>query len=191
MKNVTRYAVVLLVLTSLVGAVMSCTPAATPTPMPTGTPTPTLPPAATSTTVPQPTPTPAPTAAPTVTPTAAPEAAGPPASPDEVPRMTVEELKELMDGGATIVIMDNRPRASFDTGHISGAISLPWKPELSEVDLEMVPWGVPIVTYCDCGPGEADSADVALQLIKLGFEDVKVLAHPSIEGWIEAGYPTK
>lgn len=191
MRNLTRYAVVLLVLASLAGAVTSCTPAATPTPMPTATPTPALPPTAMPTTVPQPTPTPAPTEAATATPTTAPEAVGTPASPDEVPRITMEELKELMDSGANIVILDNRPRVSFDTGHISGAISLPWRLELSEVDAEMIPWGVPIVTYCECGPGEADSADVALQLIKMDFEDVKALAHPSIEGWIEAGYPTK
>ena len=77
-------------------------------------------------------------------------------------------------------------------GHIKGAISLPWKPQMTIVDLEMLPMGKTIVTYCDCGPGEADSDSVAMQLIELGAEaDVKVLAHPSIEGWIEAGYPTE
>ena len=46
-----------------------------------------------------------------------------------------------------------------------------------------------IVTYCNCGPGDADSANVAEQFLELGFSNVKVLADPSIRGWKQAGYP--
>jgi len=102
-----------------------------------------------------------------------------------------------MDSGARITILDNRPRESYQMGHIKGAVSLPWKPQLTIVDLEFA--GLeshasdrPIITYCDCGPDEADSADVALQLMEMGVEaDFKVLVDPSIEGWIAAGYPTE
>ncbi|MBC8445836.1 MAG: hypothetical protein H8D74_01415 [Chloroflexi bacterium] len=190
MKNVIKCAAVLLVLASLVGAMTSCAPVATPAPVPSPTPLPPTQPAATPTKVEVATPTPIPTETPTAAPT--PKAVGTPISPDEVPRIRPEELKALMDSGAYIVILDNRPRESYQMGHIKGAISLPWKPQMTIVDLEMLPMGKTIVTYCDCGPGEADSASVALQLIELGVEaDVKVLAHPSIEGWIEAGYPTE
>jgi rhodanese-related sulfurtransferase len=182
---------VFLILVALV--VTSCAPAATPIPT---APPPTQPPATpTPTAIAMPTkevvatPTPAPTEAPTATP--APEVVGTPTSPDEVPRISLEELKALMDSGADIVILDDRPRESYQMGHIKGAISFPWKPQLTIGDAEMLPMAKTIVTYCDCGPGEADSASVAFQLIELGVEaDVKVLAHPSIEGWIEAGYPT-
>lgn len=129
------------------------------------------------------------------TPTA--QAVGTPAvSPDDMPRISLEELKALMDSGANITILDNRPGELYEMGHIKGAISSPWKPGgLAYIDLEMatleyVPAGTLVITYCDCGPGEADSADIALQLIEMGVaENVKVLADPSIEGWIEAGYP--
>ena len=174
----------------LLGA--SCAPAATPTPTPTPLPppTPTTGLAATPTSEVVATATPIPTEAPTVTP--APEVVGTPTSPEEVPRISLEELKELMDSGAGIAILDCQPRNVYGQGHIKGAISLPWAPELDEeefYDSLALPWDVPIITYCDCGPGEADSADVALQLIKMGFQDVKVLADPSIRGWMEAGYP--
>ena len=177
----------------------SCVPAATPTPtplpVPTFTPTtvlvdtPTLaPPTAMPTREAVATPTPIPTEAPTATPI--PEVVGIPAmSPDEVPRISLEELKELMDSGADVVILDCQPRSVYEQGHIKGAISLPWAPEIDEEEVWMLPWDKPIITYCDCGPGEADSADVALQLIRKGFDDVKVLADPSIRGWMEAGYP--
>jgi len=108
-----------------------------------------------------------------------------------MPRISLEELKALMDSGANVVILDNRPRESYQLGHITGAISFPWKPNLTIGDAEELPWGLPIITYCDCGPGEADSASVAFQLMEFGLEDIKVLAHPAIEGWIEAGYPTQ
>jgi rhodanese-related sulfurtransferase len=132
--------------------------------------------------------TPIPTEAPIGTPV--PE--GTPTSPEEVPRITQEELKALMDSGDRIVILDCQPRGAYEEGHIRGAVSMPWRPQLDEeevVDALALPWDVPIITYCDCGPGEADSADVALQLIRMGFLDVKVLIDPSIRGWMEAGYP--
>lgn len=166
----------------------SCAPA-TPTPgVPTPPATPTVPPPAPPTT--EVAATPVPTKTPTATPT--PEVVGiRTMSVDEVPRISVEELKELMDGGADIVILDSQPKSVYEQGHIKGAISFPWAMEIDEEDTWMLLWAQPIVSYCRCGPGEADSADVARQLLGMGFSDVKVLGHPSIDGWIEAGYPTE
>jgi rhodanese-related sulfurtransferase len=108
-----------------------------------------------------------------------------------MPRISVEELKALMDSGTRIAILDVRPKESFDLGHIAGAISFPWKSQLTMGDVELLPMTMPMVTYCDCGPGEADSADVAFQLLGFGITDVEILAHPAIEGWLEAGYPSQ
>ncbi|HSW39458.1 MAG TPA: rhodanese-like domain-containing protein [Acidobacteriota bacterium] len=107
----------------------------------------------------------------------------------KIPRIGIEKLKELMDKGTAMTIIDVQSRDVYDMGHIKGAISIPWK---SQIDLESV-WSLPaeelIVTYCDCGPGEADSDDVARQLFHMGYENVKVLEDPAIQGWREAGYP--
>ncbi len=108
---------------------------------------------------------------------------------DDVPRITIQELKKMMDNKVPVVVLDAQPKRIYDKGHIKGAISFPWTPKLSEEQVAALPKGRPIVVYCDCGPGEADSVSVAERLIERGFNDVKVLADPSIRGWKDAGFP--
>jgi rhodanese-related sulfurtransferase len=108
---------------------------------------------------------------------------------EDIPRISIQELKKMMDEGVEITIIDVQPKTIFDKGHIMGAVSIPWKTQLMLEDVWSLPSGIPIVTYCACGPGEADSNDFAVQLLKMGYSDVKVLKHPSIQGWLEAGYP--
>ncbi len=110
---------------------------------------------------------------------------------DDVPRVTIQELKKMMDDKAPVVVLDAQPKRAYDKGHIKGAISFPWAPKLSDEQIAALPKGKPIVVYCDCGPGEADSVSVAERLLELGFNDVKVLKDPSIRGWKEAGFPTE
>jgi len=107
----------------------------------------------------------------------------------DVPRITIQELKEMMDKGTKVTIIDTQPRAIYAMGHIKGAVSLPWKSQIPLEDVWSLASDVPVVTYCDCGPGETDSADMAAQLIRMGFDNVKALKDPSIRGWKEAGYP--
>jgi rhodanese-related sulfurtransferase len=111
------------------------------------------------------------------------------AGAQDVPRISIQELKKMMDDGKPVTIIDVQPKDVHKEGHIKGAISLPWKSQISVEDLWIVPRDKPIVTYCDCGPGESDSTDVASQLLQLGFENVRVLGDPSIKGWKESGYP--
>jgi rhodanese-related sulfurtransferase len=108
---------------------------------------------------------------------------------DEIPRISIEELKKMIDNKVEVTIIDAQPLNIYEKGHIKGAISIPWKSQLALEDVWVIPSGIPIVTYCACGPGEADSNDFAKQLMKMGYNDVKVLKHPAIQGWIEAGYP--
>lgn len=110
---------------------------------------------------------------------------------DEIPRMSIEELKNLIDQKADIVILDAQLKNIYDKGHINGARSLPWKEDLSQEDVRSLPKDKLIVVYCECGPGEADSSDVAAQLLELGFANVKVLADPAFRGWKKAGYPVE
>jgi rhodanese-related sulfurtransferase len=106
----------------------------------------------------------------------------------DVPRISIQELKKMMDSGKTVTIIDAQPKDVYKDGHIKGAISLPWRSQIPLEDVWNIPKDKPVVTYCDCGPGESDSADIASQLLQFGFEDVKVLGDPSIKGWKEAGY---
>jgi len=107
----------------------------------------------------------------------------------DVPRISLEELKKMMDNGTPVTIIDVQPKGVYETGHIKGAISIPWKAQIALENVWSLPDDQPIVTYCDCGPGESDSASVAAQLLNFGFDNVKVLQDPSIRGWEELDYP--
>jgi phage shock protein E len=107
----------------------------------------------------------------------------------DVPRISIQELKKMIDAGKPVTIIDVQPKAVYKTGHIKGAISIPWKSQIALEDVFSLPSEKPVVTYCDCGPGESDSANIASQLLQMGFADVKVLGDPSIRGWKAAGYP--
>jgi len=107
----------------------------------------------------------------------------------EISRISIQELKKMIDQGAEVTIIDVQPKAVYDKGHIKGAVSIPWKSQIALDDVWSLASGKPIVTYCACGPGESDSADIANQLIRMGYDDVKVLKDPSIQGWKEVGYP--
>jgi rhodanese-related sulfurtransferase len=111
------------------------------------------------------------------------------AAPADVPRISIQELKAMMDKGAPVTIVDVQPKDIYAMDHIKGAISLPYKTQIQLEDVWSLPEDQLIVTYCDCGPGEADSSDVAAQLIRFGYENVKVLQDPSIKGWRASGYP--
>jgi rhodanese-related sulfurtransferase len=114
------------------------------------------------------------------------------ADPEKIPRITIDELKHLTDHTVDIVIVDTHPKALYEDHHIKGAISIPWAMlGIAWEDVQKLPKDkdAPIITYCDCGPGESDSAEIAARLLQMGFTNVKVLADPSLNGWRERAYP--
>ena len=64
----------------------------------------------------------------------------------EVPRVTVEELKERMDNGELIVVGDTRVQIVYDLKHIPGAISIPVRQV--EAHLNELPQDQDIILYC-------------------------------------------
>ena len=113
----------------------------------------------------------------------------PAAMPADVPRISIQELKALINKGSPITIVDVQPKDIYASGHIKGAISLPYNSQLELEDVIALTEDQLTVVYCDCGPGEADSSDMAAQLVVFGYEKAKVLKDPSIRGWRAAGYP--
>ncbi len=111
----------------------------------------------------------------------------------KVPRMTVEELKKLIDKKSDVVIVDTRDSSSYELGHIKGAVNIYYNPTGDPADREMtlvaLPMDKPIVIYCAC-QNEEESAPMALELWHLGYDHDKVLA---LKGgsirWEEIGYP--
>jgi rhodanese-related sulfurtransferase len=56
------------------------------------------------------------------------------------------QLKEKLDAGVDLVIVDVRSKEDFDEGHIAGAVSIPWE-EMATRYTEL-PRDKEIVTYC-------------------------------------------
>ena len=71
-----------------------------------------------------------------------------PISVSEVPRISVEELKERLDKGEEIVVGDTRPASVYDIKHIPGAISVPASAIYNESPLDELPLDQEIVLYC-------------------------------------------
>ncbi len=142
----------------------SCAPAATPTPAPLPAATPTTAPLPTTETTTPPTTTIPPTTE-TITPPTPPSAeelAKQGFALPEIPRITCEELKQMMDRGDDFVLVDTRSAEwGYNLGHLPGAINIqnelvpPALPEdMEEAPIElmklmMLPKDKLIIFYCD------------------------------------------
>jgi rhodanese-related sulfurtransferase len=69
----------------------------------------------------------------------------------EVPRISPEELKRLMEEGVELVIVDCRGPGSYRARHIKGAVNIPTAPldPDREMTLILLPMDKMIVPYCD------------------------------------------
>jgi membrane protein DedA with SNARE-associated domain/rhodanese-related sulfurtransferase len=102
-------------------------------------------------------------------------------------RITPEELKQKLDAGEEIAIVDLRHPLDFlpEPYLIPGAIRMSME-ELSHLH-EAIPRDRDVVVYCTC-PNEATSAMTAFRLRQLGITRVRPLAGVFF-AWREHGYP--
>src|SRR3569833_3311338 len=97
-------------------------------------------------------------------------------------RITIDELKALMDAGSKPEILDVRtPEQREQYGWISGD-----RPAHDVTDLPLET-NVEVVVYCDC-PNEASAAVFARKLKQKGIVHVRPLAG-GLEAWRAIGYP--
>ncbi len=101
-------------------------------------------------------------------------------------RITVPELRRLIDSGHAPAIVDVRTGSSFATQHIPGALRMTLE-EIGE-QLASLPTDNEIVLYCTC-PNEASAARVARALMDHGFTRVRPL-EGGLDSWLAAGLPT-
>ncbi len=103
-----------------------------------------------------------------------------------IARITVGDLRRLMDGGERPVVVDVRSPSirKLDPRFIPGALAM----DMAEIDqrLEQLPADRDIIFYCTC-PNEASAAQVAKKLIELGYTRVRPL-HGGLDAWLAAGY---
>jgi rhodanese-related sulfurtransferase len=87
----------------------------------------------------------------------------------------------------TIQLVDSRSGASWDQGHVPGAIHLPTADIPTRAAALLDP-AVPVVTYC-WGPGCNGATRAALELARLGYAVREMLG--GIEYWIREGLPVE
>jgi rhodanese-related sulfurtransferase len=110
-----------------------------------------------------------------------------------IPRITVEELKQMIDKGEEVIAVDTRDSGSYEAGHIKGAVNIYYDPTSDPMARQMMLIALPmdklIVTYCDC-TDDASSANMAEELYQLGYDrdKIKVLSGGSLR-WVELKYP--
>jgi membrane protein DedA with SNARE-associated domain/rhodanese-related sulfurtransferase len=103
-------------------------------------------------------------------------------------RVSVDELRALIDGDAAPVILDVRSELgrSMDSRRIPGA--LPVGLDALHEAVRALPPGQLIVAYCNC-PNDASAVAAARLLAEAGRPSVRPLAG-GLEAWIAAGHPT-
>ena len=100
-------------------------------------------------------------------------------------RISVAELKELVDRGTAPVIIDALAPASRQReGIIPGAI--PVEALALDSGAATVPFDAEVIVYCAC-PNEASAARIAQQLIRMGCIRVRPLTG-GIFAWKDAGF---
>ena len=103
----------------------------------------------------------------------------------------VEQLtaRELL-GQPGVMFVDCRPAEQFQSGHISGALSMPSDQQLPAAALELLRSAQTIIAYCDAIGGCESSQRLAARLRELGMTDVRILKD-GLPAWLGSGYPAE
>lgn len=68
----------------------------------------------------------------------------------ELPRITCEQLKQMMDDGESLVVVDTRIELFFNMGHIPQSVNIIYWPDEEEPEgFLTLPKDRPIIFYCD------------------------------------------
>ena len=107
-------------------------------------------------------------------------------APDK-PAISAAELHALIESGKAPAIVDVRFGVEFMTGHVPGAIHLPFWLAFVRAGRLDIPRDQPVVVYCAHGP-RAAVGKLALKLA--GFTQLKYL-EGHMSGWLRAGLPVE
>ncbi|MFJ3705477.1 MULTISPECIES: rhodanese-like domain-containing protein [Streptomyces] len=98
----------------------------------------------------------------------------------------VSDVATALDPGDDpgFVVVDSRSTASWNQGHVPGAVHLPTA-LVAEQAAGLLDPAVPVVTYC-WGPGCNGGAKAALALAELGYQVKEMLG--GFEYWVREGF---
>ena len=85
-------------------------------------------------------------------------------------QITPEEAKKIMDSGEEHIILDTREQDEFDSGHIPGAILIPYTEIENKAEETLPNKDTLILVYCRSGRRSKIAAE---SLAKIGYTNVK------------------
>jgi rhodanese-related sulfurtransferase len=100
---------------------------------------------------------------------------------------SIEEVKQWLDGGEKLCLIDVREESEWDRGRLPGAIHLSKGIIERDVENTVPEKGQTIILYCGGGYRSALAAD---NLQKMGYTNV-ISMDGGWRAWVEAGYPTE
>ncbi len=97
-------------------------------------------------------------------------------------QLTADAVARLMDEGAAVV--DIRPGREYDRAHIPGSYSISTEGPVSAWVGWLIPRGRPLVL---AGGTDSHHAEVQLQLLRIGYDDIAGALDGGIDAWRESG----
>jgi hydroxyacylglutathione hydrolase len=103
---------------------------------------------------------------------------------ESLPLLSIYELKDKLDRGEELFVLDTRGQEEWQAGHIKGTINI-YVGHLEQRVAE-VPWDKPVVVLCNVGHLAGLAASI---LLRAGYKEVYTVPG-SMKAWIAAGFPT-
>ncbi len=108
-------------------------------------------------------------------------------SSNGTPRISPQELENLVRSGNPLLILDVRTPKEFSKGHVPGAVNIPHKKLEARLGELAVHKSGEIVVYCRSGRRTAIAERI---LDEAGFSRIRVLKG-QIGAWQKAGFPVE
>ncbi len=104
-----------------------------------------------------------------------------------IKEVTIQEVKQTLDGGGKPVLLDVRAREEYEPGHLRDAVHIPRGVLELEVEKRIPDKARPVVVYC---AGGVRSALAAQTLLEMGYRDVASMLG-GYDEWAGAQYPVE
>lgn len=101
-----------------------------------------------------------------------------------IPALQPDQVKEIVDGGQRVRLVDVREADEWRAGHVPGAVHIPRGYLELQVDEKLPDREEPIILYC---AGGNRSALAARTLEDLGYTNIRHMAR-GFTGWRDAGF---
>jgi rhodanese-related sulfurtransferase len=97
----------------------------------------------------------------------------------------IDEVKQKIDGGEKVVLVDVREESEFANDHLPGAVHIGKGVIERDIEVRFPDLNTPMILYCGGGFRSALAAD---NLQKMGYTNV-ISMDGGIRGWREKHYP--